>query len=44
MNGAHVKGMSNDEVDMMSFTEIGHPVPAMHAFNAQKQIVQEWRD
>tara|TARA_R110001606_G_scaffold343895_1_gene492522 strand:+ start:184 stop:462 length:279 start_codon:yes stop_codon:yes gene_type:complete len=40
MNGLHIKGMTENESNALVFTEIGDPVPAVHAFDADDQLVQ----
>jgi|TARA_R110002033_G_C3869271_1_gene237069 hypothetical protein len=40
MNGLHIKGMTENKNNALVFTEIGNPVPAVHAFNPDDKIVQ----
>jgi hypothetical protein len=39
VDGAHVKGVSQDEVEAGGLARVGQPVPAEHAFAADRQIV-----
>ena len=38
MNGAHVEDMTKDEVDMMLFTPVSDPVPAVHSLDTDDDI------
>ena len=44
MDGLHVEGMSEDEGDVFLRAEIGEPVPAEDAFDADDQVVAEGLD
>lgn len=41
MDGFHVKGMGEDEVGAVLFTQIRDSVPAMHALNANDTVIAE---
>ena len=40
MNSFHVKGKSQDKIDIVVFTPIRNPVSTMHAFNSDEYIAE----
>ena len=44
MNGFDVKGVGEHEVDAGGLAGIGEPIPAEHAFGADRQVVPVRRD
>jgi len=40
MDRFHVQRVSEDEINAQVLTEIGHPVPAMHAFDADDHLAE----
>jgi hypothetical protein len=44
MDGFHVKGMAEGEVDFFSATQIKKPIPGKHALHAYHQPFLERRD
>jgi len=39
VNGLHIQGMAQDKVNAVFFTQIRDPVPAVHAFDTDHQII-----
>jgi hypothetical protein len=39
VDGAHVQGVAEDERDVLTRAEIGHPVPGEHALDADDQVL-----
>jgi len=37
--GAHVQGVTEDEIDLLVGTQVGEPVPGEHALDADHQVV-----
>lgn len=39
VDGLHIKRVTQDKVDGVLFTQIGDPVPAVHAFDPHDEII-----
>ena len=43
VDGAHVEGVAKHEGDLLAGAEVGHPVPAEHALDADHEVLAERR-
>jgi hypothetical protein len=40
MDGFHIQGMAENEVNTCIIAEVGNPVPTVHAFNTNNDIAE----